>query len=60
MSINSKFSPDELKVSGQIPTMFGAPVDVFTTPITSRENTLRLYQGKTPMWSPFSSASTQC
>jgi hypothetical protein len=53
MARDSKFSPDELKISGQVPTMFGAPVDVFTTPITSRENTLLLYQGKTPMWSPF-------
>lgn len=47
------FSPEELKVSGQIPAMFGPPTDVFTTPITSRENTLLLYSGKTPMWSPF-------
>jgi hypothetical protein len=28
-------------------------MDVYSTPITPRENTLLLYQGKTPMWAPF-------
>ena len=33
--------------------MFGPPMDVYSTPITPRENTLLLYQGKTPRWAPF-------
>lgn len=53
MSIE-KFTPDELTVRETLPAMFGNPTEVFTTPITSRENSLRLYQGKTPMWAPFS------
>ncbi len=53
MARDSKFSPSELRVREQVPTLFGPPADVFTTPITSRENTLLLYRGKTPLWSPF-------
>jgi hypothetical protein len=45
----SRFSPEELIVREQVPAMFGPPVNVYTTPITSRENTLLLYHGKTPM-----------
>lgn len=54
MALDSKFSPAELEVRGQLQGMFGPPMDVYSTPITPRENTLRLYQGKTPMWAPFS------
>ncbi|MGI6659758.1 MAG: uroporphyrinogen decarboxylase family protein [Dethiobacteraceae bacterium] len=53
MGRDVKFSQDELKVKEMMPQMFGPPVEVFTTPITPRENTLLLYQGKTPMWAPF-------
>jgi len=49
-----KFTPDELTVKGTCPSRSGPPIDVFSTPITPRENALRLYQGKTPMWAPFS------
>ena len=50
-----KFSADELTVVEMKPAMFGPDTEVFKTPITPRENTLRLYQGKTPLWAPFSS-----
>ena len=53
MARDSVFTPEELTVSGQLPGMFGPPTDLYTTPITSRENTMLLYQGKTPMWAPF-------
>ena len=46
MGLTSKFTRSELTVRGQIPSRFGPPMDVYTTPITPRENTLRLYQGK--------------
>ena len=49
MSIE-KFTPDELEVIGTYPG-FGKPAR-FNTPITPRENLLRLYQHKTPMWIP--------
>ena len=49
MSIE-KFTEDELEVIGKYPG-FGK-LDRFNTPITPRENMLRLYQGKTPMWIP--------
>ena len=49
MSID-KFSQDELEVIGKYPG-FGK-LDRYNTPITPRENMLRLYQGKTPMWIP--------
>ena len=49
-----KFTPDELEVTKMLPAMFGPDTEVFNTPITPRENMLRLYQGKTPMWAPFS------
>ena len=48
-----KFTPDELVVAKYLPAMFGPPTPVLTTPITAKENLLRLYQGKTPMWTPF-------
>ena len=53
MARDSKYSPEELQIRGQLPAMFGPPMDVYTTPITPKENTLLLYQGKTPMWAPF-------
>ncbi|MCR3923266.1 MAG: hypothetical protein NUK65_12255 [Firmicutes bacterium] len=54
MARNSKFSSDELVVKELIPGMFGPPTEVYSTPITPKENALLLYQGKTPMWAPFS------
>ena len=53
MGLTSRFTPEELTVVGQIPSRFGPPMDIYATPINPRENTLRLYQGKTPMWPPF-------
>ena len=58
MSTFPKFDPKELEVIGEVPQMFGPPVEALNTPITPRENTLRLYQGKTPLWAPFSSGDT--
>ncbi len=43
MARDSKYSPDELQSRGQLPAMFGPPMDVYTTPIPPRENTPRLY-----------------
>ncbi|MBQ8830865.1 MAG: hypothetical protein IJ017_04655 [Oscillospiraceae bacterium] len=54
MSIE-KFTIDELTVTKMRPAMFGPDTEVFATPITPRENMLRLYEGKTPLWAPFSS-----
>ena len=45
-----RFTVDELEVVGQYPGFF--KLDRFNSPITPRENMLRLYQGKTPMWIP--------
>ena len=45
-----KFTPDELEVIGSFSGFF--KLDRYNTPITPRENMLRLYQGKTPMWIP--------
>ncbi|MBR5701277.1 MAG: hypothetical protein IKX47_02325, partial [Oscillospiraceae bacterium] len=53
MSRDSKYSPEELQPRETIPSRFGPPMEVYSTPITPRENTLLLYQGKTPMWAPF-------
>lgn len=58
MALDTKFSYDELKVRGKITGRLGAELDVYTTPITPRENLLRLYQGKTPMWIPTNIAET--
>ena len=49
-----QFTPDELVVSRYAPAIFGPPTPVLSTPITPKENLLRLYEGKTPMWAPFS------
>ena len=49
-----QFTPDELVVSRYAPAVFGPPTPVLSTPITPKENLLRLYEGKTPMWAPFS------
>ncbi len=56
MGINAKYSPEELTVRETLPALFGPPVDIFTTPITPKENMLRLYEGKTPMWIPYPTA----
>lgn len=52
MARDSKFSMDEMVVKETRPARFGPPMEVYNTPITPRENTLLLYQGKTPMWAP--------
>ena len=51
------FTEDELEVVGTL-AGFMKP-ERYNTPITPRENMLRLYQGKTPMWipSPWEAAS---
>ena len=46
------FSNDELEVRKTI-KMRGKDFEFFKTPISSRENILRLYEGKTPLWIPF-------
>ncbi len=46
-----KFTNDELELKELIKSPRG-DVAYLNTPITSRENILRLYQGKTPMWIP--------
>ena len=45
-----KYTPDELEVVGKFPGML--KLDRYNYPITPRENLLRLYEGKTPMWIP--------
>ncbi len=45
-----RFTPDELEVIGQFPGRGSLPR--YKTPITPRENLIRLYEGKTPMWIP--------
>ena len=52
-----KYSPDELEVKERARS-FRGEVEFFNTPITSRENILRLYQGRTPMWIPFTGEMT--
>lgn len=49
----TEFSKDELVVKGTVQSRMGT-TEVFSTPITQRENSLLLYSGKTPMWAPFS------
>ena len=51
MSIRA-FSTDELEVRKTV-KVWGKDLEFFKTPISSRENVLRLYEGKTPMWIPF-------
>ena len=46
------FSPDELTVRDSFINGRGMSVDLYQTPITPKENMLRLYEGKTPMWIP--------
>ena len=50
-----KFTPDELTPRRFVPTPFGPPVAVLSTPISYKENVLRAYAGKIPMWAPFAS-----
>ena len=47
------FSTDELEVT-KTTEMFGRKLEYFHTPISSKENLQRLYEGKTPLWIPFS------
>ena len=53
MGLNDKYTPAELTVREKVPAMFGMEMELYTTPITPKENILRLYEGKTPMWTPF-------
>ena len=46
------FSPDELNTRAGLNP--GGP-ETFSTPISSKENLQRLYEGKTPLWIPYSS-----
>lgn len=46
------FSPDELKARGYIPTITGAQIPIFSTPVTPRENYLAALRGETPVWLP--------
>ena len=57
MSIE-KFTPDELEVMETAPGFFGSTVEWYKTPITSKENIKRMYEGKTPMWMPFTGEIT--
>ena len=45
-----RFTPDELEVVGS----FGGRMNQerYNYPITPKENIIRLYEGKTPMWIP--------
>ena len=53
-----KFSEDELQVKEVTKGFFGMEVQWYNTPISSKENILRLYEGKTPLWIPFSGEMT--
>ena len=52
MSIE-RFTEDELKVLREYKNVFGRTSQVYDTPITHKENYMRLYDGKTPMWIPY-------
>ena len=58
MGLESKFDVSELAIRDEVKTMFGGVTKLYSTPITPKENTLRLYEGKTPMWAPFSFGDT--
>ncbi len=58
MALDTGFDMSELEPKGEMTSMFGSVTKILSTPITHRENTLRLYQGKTPMWTPFSFGDT--
>ena len=47
------YTRDELTVRRTVPC-FKGELEIYHTPISSKENILRLYQGKTPLWIPFS------
>ena len=53
-----KYSADELEVKEVTKGMGGREIQWYNTPITSKENILRLYEGKTPMWIPFTGEMT--
>ena len=48
----SRFSEDEMEVVKTIPGPKGSYTEIFNTPISPRENLMRMYAGKTPMWIP--------
>ena len=48
-----RFTADELRISEAGINFRGAKTQIFTPPITPRENYTRLYTGKTPMWIPY-------
>ena len=52
-----RFTPDELTVKRYMPGPGKTPV--YSTPITPKENMLRMYQGKTPMWVPMSGETSK-
>ena len=53
-----KYSADELEVKEVTKGFGGIDIEWYNTPITSKENILRLYEGKTPLWIPFSGEMT--
>ena len=48
----SRFSEDEMEVVKTIPGPKGSYTEIFNTPISPKENLMRMYAGKTPMWIP--------
>ena len=46
------FQKDELEVVGMYPDVNGRSVEKLNTPITPKENFLRLLQGEKPLWIP--------
>lgn len=52
--MEKKFNPDELKVIGKYNAAYPhAPqLNKYNTPITPRENYLRMFQGEKPLWMP--------
>ena len=53
-----KYTPDELEVVDTTEGFFGMKTEWYKTPITSKENIKRMYEGKTPMWIPFTNEIT--
>ena len=48
-----RFTTDELEIVKEIPNTYRQKSVILNTPITAKENFLRLYNKKTPMWIPF-------
>ena len=59
---NKPFSPEELKVVGSFPPTCaqGFVIDKLNTPITAKENYLRLLRGEVPYWMPNGDIVTFC